>query len=122
MVVVLEGVLCSPSWKGRVRPRLTDPETWGWSVVALRALQRYSLGSVPVDVVTFMGQEVADHAAGWLLRYDITVSSTEHVEIGPFTRSIAWRMNDVMGIADSDPDRLARYGQKGFQTVHGGEF
>ena len=121
-IVVLEGVLCSPSWKGRVRSRLTDPETWGWSLVALRSLQRYTLGNVPIDVITFTDQEVADYAAAWLSKYDIVVSSVEHVEIDPFCRSVAWRLNQVQSIVDSDPDRLARYGQKGYQTVHGGEF
>ena len=122
MVVVLEGVLCSPSRKGLVRPRLTNPEDWGWSVVGLRSLQRYSFASVPIDVITFLGQEVADHAAAFLSRYDLVVSSVEAVEVDAFTRSLAWRHNDVQRVIDTDTNRLDRYGQKGYQVQTGGEF
>ena len=122
LIVVLEGVLCSPSWKGRLRSRLVDPEQWGWSVTSLRSIGRYTYGNVPVEVVTFLGEEVADHAAAWLARYDIPVAGVEAMDFVAFARSLAWRHNTVQGVVDSDVERLARFGQKGFQTVQGGEF
>ena len=122
LIVVLEGVLCSPSWKGRLTHRLVEPEQWGWSVTSLRAIHRYTYGSVPVEVVTFLGTEVADHAAAWMSRYDIEVAGVEAMDLDHFARSLAWRHNQVDRVIDSEADRLARFGQKGYQTVHGGEF
>jgi hypothetical protein len=122
LVVVLEGVLCEPTWEGRVRRHLTDVETWGWSIVGVQTLNRYAFNSVPVEVVTFLGSQVADHAAVWLQRYDVAVASTEAVDQSTFFRSLAWRHGRLMGVVDSDPDRLARYGMLGYRTTLGGEF
>jgi hypothetical protein len=122
LVVVLEGVLCTPSWEGRLRRHLIDSEQWGWQIVGVRTIQRYAFNSVPVEVVTFLSPEVADHAAAWFNRYDVEVASVEPVEFNAFARSLAWRIGRVMKVVDSVPDRLARYGQLGFQAQLGGEF
>ena len=122
ITVVLEGVLCRPQVEGRLRRRLINSDQWEWSMTAIQCVQRYAHQSTPVDVVTFAGTEIADAAAAWFERYDVEVSSTEAVDIDPYVRSLAWRHNKISAIVDSDPDRLARFGFRGYQTTWGGAF
>lgn len=89
---------------------------------AVQCVQRYAFQSTPVDVITFLGQEVADGAADWFERYDVDAQSTEAVDIDPFVRSLAWRHNKISAIVDSDPDRLARFGFRAYRTDFGGVF
>jgi hypothetical protein len=120
--VVLEGVLCRPQVEGRLRRRLTQSDQWEWSMNAIQCVQRYAHQSTPIDVVTFLDPEVADGASAWFERYDVDVQSTEAVEIDPYVRSLAWRHTKISAIVDSDPDRLSRFGFRGYQTVWGGSF
>ncbi len=120
--VVLEGVLCRPQVEGRLRRRLTNSDQWEWSMSAIQCVQRYAYQSTPINVVTFLDPEVADAAADWFERYDVDVSSTEAVDIERFVTSLAWRHNKISAIVDSDPDRLARFGFRGYRTVWGGAF
>jgi len=120
--VVLEGVLCTPRVEGRLRRHLSDSDQWEWSMTSIMCVQRYAHQSTPVDVITFLGEEVAASAAEWFQRYDVDVQSTEAVDIDPYVRSLAWRHNKISAIVDSDPDRLARFGFRGYQTVLGGVF
>jgi len=122
IVVVLEGVLCRPQVEGRLRRRLAEPDTWEWSMTGIGTLQRYAQQSTPVDIITFLGEAVADGAAAWFERYDVEVSSTEAVDIDPFVHSLGWRHARIQAVVDSDPDRLARFGMRGYQTTWGGPF
>jgi hypothetical protein len=122
ITVVLEGVLCRPQVEGRLRRRLINSDQWEWGMTAIACVQRYAHQSTPVDVVTFQGEEVAAAAAEWFQRYDVDVQSTEAVDIDPYVRSLAWRHNKISAIVDSDPDRLARFGFRGYRTVWGGAF
>jgi hypothetical protein len=122
ITVVLEGVLCRPQVEGRLRRHLTSPDQGEWSMTSVQCVQRYAFQSTPVDVVTFAGPEVADAAAGWFERYDVDVQSTEAVDIDPYVRSLSWRHNKISAVVDSDPDRLARFGFRGYQTTWGGVF
>ncbi len=122
ITVVLEGVLCRPQVEGRLRRRLINSDQWEWGMTAISCVQRYAHQSTPVDVVTFQGEEVAAAAAEWFQRYDVDVQSTEAVDIDPYVRSLAWRHNKISAIVDSDPDRLARFGFRGYRTTFGGAF
>jgi hypothetical protein len=123
ITVVLEGVLCRPRVEGRLlRRHLSDNDQWEWQMTAISCVQRYAQQSTPIDVITFQGEEVAAAAAEWFQRYDVDVQSTEAVEIDPYCRSLAWRHNKIQAVVDSDPDRLARFGWRGYATVFGGTF
>ena len=122
IVVVLEGVLCTPRAEGRLRRHLTDTDQWEWKMTSIQCVQRYAQQSTPIDIITFQGAEVADGAAGWFERYDVEVSSTEAVDIDPYVRSLAWRHTKISAIVDSDPNRLSRFGFRGYQTTLGGVF
>jgi hypothetical protein len=122
IVVVLEGVLCRPQIEGRLRRRLVPADQWEWSMTGVQCVQRYAHQSTPVDLVTFMGADVADVAAEWLERYDVDTSSTTAVDIGTFVHSLAWRHTRISAVVDSDPDRLARFGFRAYRTSFGGAF
>lgn len=122
IVVVLEGVLCHPLSEGRLRRHLVPADQWEWSMTGLQCVQRYAQQSTPVDLVTFAGQDVADLAADWLDRYDVERSSTEAVDMDPFVHSLSWRHSRISAIVDSDPNRLALFGWRGYRTIFGGAF
>lgn len=91
-------------------------------MTGLQCVQRYAQQSTPVDLVTFAGQDVADLAADWLDRYDVERSSTEAVDMDPFVHSLSWRHSRISAIVDSDPNRLALFGWRGYRTIFGGAF
>ena len=122
ITVVLEGVLCVPRVEGRLRRHLSDSDQWEWRMTSIQCVQRYAQQSTPIDVITFQGEEVAAAAAEWFQRYDVDVQSTEAVDIDPYVRSLAWRHAKISAIVDSDPDRLARFGFRGYRTTLGGAF
>lgn len=122
IIVVLEGVLTTPTWSGRIRRRLDTAEDWGWQTLALKQVVTYCHGNVSVEVVTFLGEQVAEAAEDWLRRYDVPVSDVYAVTFEEFSHSLMWRLNDVERVADSVPDRLQRYGQLGYATALGGRF
>lgn len=99
-----------------------DPESWDWGLVTLKTIQRYAFNSVPVEVITFVSEEVAGLAARWLNYYDVEVADVQCYELGHFQRSLAWRRNGVQRVVDADPERILRYGQLGYQITWNGEF
>lgn len=126
-IIVLEGAIAVPSYTEqrrklvRVEKVLDPPEKWSWSVSALLSIndKAYRL-SIPIDVVTFISQEVADAAAEYFLKYGVEVSSVDYVDFDQFCATLAWR-HDVDYVYDADPSRFQRYGQRGF-AVQGGHF
>lgn len=122
IIVVLEGVLCSPKTNGRIRKHWTDPDEWDWEVMPIKLVWDYTnRRNVAVEVVTFLGQEVADAAADWLAKYDVPISAIESADFDWFCRSLQWRP-EVTSVIDSDPNRYQKYGQRGYATTFGGEF
>ena len=57
---------------------LDEPDNWHWSEAAVKSVQDkiYRL-SMFIDVVTFMGEAVAEAAAEWFQRYDVGVSGVD---------------------------------------------
>jgi hypothetical protein len=131
IIVVLEGVLADippaevvkSGLLGRHKETVWAPPTgWGWSRQAMKVIndKAYRL-SIPIEVVTFLSQDVADTAAVWLDKYAVSISSCEYYEFDHFCESLTWRPN-VHSIVDTDLERLHRYGQRGYQTSWNGEF
>jgi hypothetical protein len=127
VLVVLEGVLAQippPETEGWFRKRLiwTTPDHWGWSRHAMKVIndKAYRL-SLPMEVITFTDPWVAEEATEWLDKYSVAVAGCQHYVFDYFCESLTWRPN-VQAIVDSDPNRIHRYGQRGYQTVWGGEF
>lgn len=122
IVVVMEGLLCSPKQTGLLRKQWTDPDEWGWEVLPIKYVWDYTnRRNVVVEVVTFLGQDVADMAADWLAKYDVPVAAVEAVDFDWFCRSLQWRP-EVSSVVDCDPRRFQKYGQKGYAAKFGGEF
>jgi len=97
-------------------------EYWEWAITTLKTIQRYSYNSVPVEVITFTTDEVAEVAAKWFNDYDVEVAGTAWFDLHQFQKSLVWRRNGIQRVIDTDPERLLRYGQLGQQIVFNGEF
>lgn len=129
-LVVLESVLVAIryeepglllSW-ARKSPVPKPPEDWAWSDLAIKSLLKWqSNENLHVEVVTFESQAIAEAAADFLNRVDVPVAQVVHQDFKTFTRSLPWR-SDVLRVIDTVPDRLALYGQIGYQVVPGREF
>lgn len=128
IIVVLEGVLATPSYGvrygGMGRKKILNPaDEWEWEELPIRYVVDYGRRlNVAVEVVTFMGEEVAEAAADWFNRYGIDVAEVLAVDFDTFTRSLLWRINDVQRVIDSDFGRIQRYGQLGYATQRGERF
>lgn len=124
IVVVLEGVLAKPRYKGTLlRQKLMSVDNWEWEVIPIKHVVDNSVRlNVSVEVVTFMGQQVADQAADWLERYGIPVAEVLSVDFETFCQSLTWRLSEISRVIDSDPDRLMRYGQLGYSITFGEGF
>lgn len=122
-IVVLEGVLVRPQWTKKLfGKKLVPAMGWGWQTFPIKCMQdRAHRLNQPVEVVTFLGQEVVDEAAEWLLAYNVDVASIEAADWEFFCRSLAWRP-DVVAVFDSEPERFKYYGQKGYAVQFGGGF
>lgn len=117
VVVVLEDVLATVTEPRKVgwrrRAGEYDPEDWTWHEMPLRSVvDMVDRLGLRVEVITFMGQDVADAAAEWFQRYDVRVTEVEAVNFMMFTRSLI-RRPEVDRVVDTDTQRLIRYGQKG---------
>lgn len=99
-----------------------DPHSWEWGIITVKTIQRYSYNSVPIEVITFVSQEVADLAAVWFDSYDVEVASVQYYDLTHFQRSLAWRRNGIQRVIDTDPERLLHYGQLGHQVLFNSEF
>jgi hypothetical protein len=127
IIVVLEGVLATPAYESsgvvRRRRELLDPDEWVWEDLPLRYVVDYARRlNVAVEIVTFMGQEVADAAADWFSRYGVEIAEVLAVDFAAFCRSLLWRLTDVQRVIDTDPDRIQNYGQLGYVALRGERF
>lgn len=122
IIVILEGLLASPKLNGRIRKHWTPADEWGWEAMPIKHIWNYTnRHNVAIEVVTFLGDEVADMAADWLAKYDVPVAAVESVDFDWFCRSLQWRP-EVTSVVDCDPNRFQKYGQRGYATQFGGEF
>jgi hypothetical protein len=62
---------------------------------------------------------VADSAAVWLDKYHVAVSGCAYYDFDLFCEALTWRPN-VQLVVDADPERILRYGQRGYQATWGG--
>lgn len=122
IAVVLEGVFCKPARSG-LRKRLVPVEQWQWQMLPLKCVATYAYNNVPIDVITFLDEEVSDAAAQWFERYDVEVAAVEYHDYQLFCASLRWRRRGrIDRIVDSDPERLVSYGQLGYQVQWGGMY
>ena len=124
ILLVLEDTCCHITWKTKLLRGSVpmDADDWDWGLTTVKTIQRYAFNSVPVEVITFESQVVADLAAQWFQRYDVEVASVEYYELKHFQRSLTWRRNGIQRVIDTDPERLLHYGQLGHQILFNGEF
>lgn len=129
-IVILEGVMVKPKMKRGVNPirkglfllHPTPSDDWEWSVTAIKqVVDKAQRLNVPVDVVTFEGQEVADRAAEYFSTYNIPVSEVYAMDFEMFCTSLLWRP-EVSTVIDSDIERIQHYGQRGYVAEFGGTF
>lgn len=127
IIVVLEGVLATPTSEktGVVRKKehLLPSDQWVWDDLPVRYVVDYGARlNVAVEVVTFLGQDVADAAADWFEKYGVQVAEVQALDFETFCQSLVWRINEVERVIDTDWGRLQRYGQLGFRAERGGRF
>jgi hypothetical protein len=130
-IVVLEGVLAlipepAVHREGFLRRDKTveypPADDWGWSIRAIKEINdQASRFNRLFDGVTFLSSDVADMAVEWLGKYDVRISGVEYSNFDVFCSSLTWRP-DVHTVVDVDPERLDRYGIKGYATQWGGAF
>jgi hypothetical protein len=126
ILLVLENTCCQIVYHHRIRrhkqPTPMDADDWDWSLITVKTIQRYAYNSVPVEIITFVSQEVADLAAEWFQRYDVEVANVTYYDFKTFCRSLTWRRNNIQEVIDTQPDRLEHYGQFGRQILFGAGF
>jgi hypothetical protein len=131
LVIVLEGALAKVQFRDeRTRKGLrsktakvpTPAADWVWSVPAIKTINDLAgRRGIPCEVVTFLSQEVADLAAEYLNRYEVRVLSCEYADFDLFTSSLSWRP-EVSSVVDTDPERMQKYGQRGYGVTWGAVF
>jgi hypothetical protein len=127
IVVVLEGVLATVTpveRRSRYMRRLEVVSfNFLWHDTPLKriATMKRNWPDTAIDVVTFLGGDVADMAATFFQDCGIPVDSTESYRFDHYT-SILRYQSDVTMIVDSDDDRLDRYGQLGRAVLMGQDF
>lgn len=126
MVAVLEGVLIDVDEvhaKGRFgKDKVTTD--WHWLDLPLKNLVsiKRRFPEAAVDIVTFLGDEAAERANGFLNRYGL--DDFNEVYAADF-KDWCWALPfrpDIVTVYDSDPDRLDHYGQRGYAVVKGSTF
>jgi hypothetical protein len=99
-----------------------DAAGWEWGITTVKTIMRYSYNSVPVEVITYISEEVAELAAKWFNDFDVEVAGVHYFDLVQFQRSLVWRRNGIHRVIDTDPERLLYYGQLGQQIQFDGEF
>jgi len=101
---------------------VADPDEWEWAINTVKTIMRYAYNSVPVEVITFLSQDVADEASIWFLRYDVEVASCEYYRYDHFCRGLTFRRRNIQEIIDTDQERVLHYGQLGRVILWDSEF
>lgn len=115
IIVVLEGVLCVPVPRKRLlRADQWEPATtWSWNMLGLKQAYRWTTKGIDVEVITFLGEEVADDASDFLNNADVSVGGVVPYDYNVFCSTLVLKTFKVLGVYDSDPDRIQYYGQRG---------
>lgn len=124
LIIVLEGVLAlvvqERQHTGRFRR--TDTITYHimWHEVPIKRFivtkERYP--HYELEIVTFLGESLADQAAQYLQRMNVPYDSINYESIDDFVMMLPYQRN-VRAVYDSDPENLHRFGQVGVAVVRG---
>lgn len=120
--VVLEGVVCQPTFKGKLVRRVRPADQWEWSTLALKRLNTYHYQNIHVDLITFMAPEVAEMAGEYLTTLGVEYRTCSFRPFDMFCESLGWLINNVDRVVDSSPSRINMYGQLGYMATVDGEF
>jgi len=124
-VVVLEGVLASVTpvlGRGLIRQKITGWDFHWYDVPLKRCVtNKYRYPQYGMDVVTFLGPDVADRAAEFLNSIRFPHDTIEYHNFRQFTSMLPYQ-DDIIVVYDSDPERLDRYGQLGRAVMSGEDF
>ena len=133
IVLIWEGVCASPPERPGLRERFAQrrgrSEDWDAAVRAWevheKPLQRVvaiDMRGIPVDIVTFLGEEYADALRDRLDRMHVPVTRVDWYEdVASFARDL--RMSpDVQHVVDSDSERLKHYGRRGLAVQLGDDW
>jgi hypothetical protein len=124
-VFVLEGVLAQVTptlGRGIIRQKVTG-WSYHWLDVPLKrcVTNKHRHPQYGLDVVTFLGQQVADEAAQFFTSIDFPYDSIEYRDFTKYVQALPYQP-DIVVIYDSDMDRIQRYGQLGRIVVKGEDF
>ena len=99
------------------------PRSYHWLETPLKRLVylRSAFPDTCIDVVTFVSEEIANHAADFFDRHDIPVTSCEYHTFSDWTWSLRLHP-EIVAVYDSEQSRLMRYGQKGVAVVKGSDW
>jgi hypothetical protein len=126
LVMVLEGVFATISPRIETHRWRSDKVT-GWDIewheIPLKRLAYFSrtYPDMALEIITFLGQDVADLAAEFLLASNIPYHEISYQEFRDFVSTLPYQIG-ISQIIDSSPERLDRYGQLGRAMMTGGDF
>lgn len=127
MVIILEGVLASveitTTVVGKLRRKESKTVAINWMETPLKRVAdiKRRFPDTAVDVVTFLGEEVAHQADLFFNAIGLHVNTVQTVNF----RDWCWALRfqpDIVTIYDSDPERLHLYGQRGVSVMMGSDF
>ena len=126
LIVILEGVLCDvyhTETTGKLWKRRGGSTHLDWHDVPLKRLimVKKNYPHFELTIVTFVSQEVADHAAQFLVNAHIDYDTLSYVPMEDFVMTLRYRPR-VRAVYDSEPERLDRYGQAGIAVVKGNDW
>ncbi len=116
IIVVLEGCLTQPVPKKRMlrADQWTAATTWMWNMLGLKQIYRWvNTADLEVEIVTFLGEDVAEAASDYMNFTDIPVGGVIPYDYDVFCSTLTLKTFRVLGVYDSDPDRIQNYGQRG---------
>src|SRR5262245_24998783 len=126
VVIVIEGVMCSVTAvqeKRRLRPPKTTGYHVNWYDLALKRLvvmkRRYP--AIAHDYVSFISDLFVDQVSEYLDAIPMPYDTLGYRGFELFCEILKFQP-EIQGIYDSDPERLALYGQRGVGVLRGHDF
>lgn len=92
-----------------------------WQIMnkPLQRIYSLSIRDIPVDMITYLGEEYCDALRDYLDHLLISVARVEYFESPEhFARSLRIAP-DIQYVVDSDPERLKVYGRRGLEVTIG---
>jgi hypothetical protein len=108
------------------RGDIGDPGRIGrsWEIFDAPLQRIYALyvRGVPVDIVTFLGEEYCDALRDHLDRLLVAVSRVENFESAEHLARSLRISPEIQYVVDSDPERLEHYGRRGMAVKRGDDW